>query len=59
MFDYSLTGLQVHSNPGIAVCEHGTEGMNATGEFAAEYGSGIMANDTNGEINVTCVRCGM
>ena len=51
--------MQVHHNPGIAVCEHGTEGMNATGEFAAEYSSGMMANDTTGETNVTCVRCGM
>ena len=60
MHGYCLTGMQVHLNPGIAVCERGTEETNATGElFAAEYGSGMMANDTTGERNVTCVRCGM
>ena len=41
------------------MCNNGTEEMNATGEFAAEYGSGMMANDTTGEINGMCVRCGM
>lgn len=59
MYSYSLTGMQVHHNPGIAVCERGTEGMNATEEFATEYGSRMMPNDTTGETNVTCVRCGM
>ena len=51
--------MKVFSNPGIAVCERGTEGMNATGEFTAESGSGLLANVTTGERNVTCVRCGM
>ena len=60
MHGYCLTGMQVHLNPGIAVCERGTEKTNATGElFAAEYGSGMMTNGTTGERNVTCVRCGM
>ena len=50
--------MKVLSDPGIAVCERGTEGMNTTGEFTAESGSGMLANITIGDRNVTCVRCG-
>ena len=60
-----LTGMQVLSNPQIAVCEQ-MEGINSTGEFTAGNGSGMMANDTAGmmgndtagERNGTCIRCG-
>ena len=52
-----LTGMQVFSNPLITACEQ-TEVMNSTGEFTAERTSGMMANDTAGEGNETCIRCG-
>ena len=53
-----LTGMQVLSNPQIAVCEQ-MEGINSTGEFTTERNqSGMMANDTSGEGNETCITCG-
>ena len=45
--------MQVLSNPQIAVCEQ-MEGINSTGV----NGSGMMANDTSGGGNETCIRCG-
>jgi len=54
---YFLTGMQVLSNPQIAVCEQ-MEGINSTGEFTIERNSGMMANDTSGGGNETCIRCG-
>ena len=55
---YFLTGMQVLSNPQIAVCEQ-MEGINSTGEFTTERNqSGMMANDTAGGGNETCIRCG-
>ena len=54
---YFLTGMQVLSNPLITACEQ-TEVMNSTGEFTAESATGMMANDTAGGVNETCIRCG-
>ena len=55
---YFLTGLQVLSNPQIAVCEQ-MEGINNTGEFTTERNqSGMMANNTSGGGNETCITCG-
>ena len=55
--------MQVLRNPGIAVCENGTEGINTTEEFmsisSSGSGSGMMSNDTTGQRNMTCVTCGM
>ena len=55
-----LTGLQVFSNPGISVCENETDRVNSVGEHTAgsERGSEMMADNTTGERNVTCVICG-
>ena len=53
-----LTGLQVFSNPGISVCENETDRVNSVGEHTAGYGSEMMADNTTGERNVTCVICG-
>lgn len=53
-----LTGMQVFSYPGIAVCEPMTEEMNGTGEFTSGSGSEMMSNDTIEKKNTTCVRCG-
>ena len=49
--------MQVLSNPLITACEQ-TEEMNSSGEFMAERSSGMMANDTAGGGNETCIRCG-
>ena len=46
---YFLVGLKVFSNPGIVICENGTE-------YTAE--SKMMVNDTTAERNVTCFMCG-
>ena len=56
---YFLSGLQVFSNPGISVCENKTDRMNSVGELTAGSGrsSEMMADDTTGERNVTCVIC--
>ena len=54
---YFLTGMQVLSNPQIAVCEQ-MEGINSTGEFTIERNSEMMAKDTSGGGNETCIRCG-
>ena len=56
---YFVTGMQVISNPLIAVCEQ----MNTT-TAGSGYGmmandtAGMMANDTSGGGNETCIRCG-
>ena len=47
---YYLTGMRVLSNPGIATCQNGMEGMNSTG---SGDDSEPMAHR-----NVTCVICG-
>ena len=49
--------MQVLSNPLITACEQ-MEEVNSSGEFTAERGSGMMANDTAGGENETCIRCG-
>ena len=57
---YFLSGLQVFNNPGISVCENETDRVNSVGELTAGSGRGseMMADDTTGERNVTCVICG-
>ena len=49
--------MQVLSNPLITACEQMKE-VNSSGEFTAESASGMMANDTAGGGNETCIRCG-
>ena len=49
-----MTGLQVLSNPGIATCRNGMEGMNSTG---SGDGSGD-DSEPMADRNVTCVICG-
>ena len=57
---YFLSGLQIFSNPGISVCENKTDRVNSDGELTAGsgHGSEMIADDTTGERNVICVKCG-